>query len=42
VKGEQFSEAISKDLEPSEAFGTFYLELLKEEIARFKGAKPAE
>lgn len=36
VKGEQPSTEISKDLEPSKEFGKFYLELLKDEIRRFK------
>lgn len=35
--GEQYSLEISKDLEPSVAFGHQYLDLLKEEIAKFKG-----
>jgi hypothetical protein len=39
VGGEQPSAEVSKDLEPSEEFGTFYLDLLKEEIAKFKGLK---
>jgi hypothetical protein len=37
VRGEQPSPEVSKDLEPSKEFGDFYLKLLKEEIARFKG-----
>ncbi len=37
VTGEQYSETVSKDIEPSEALGDFYLKLLKEEIAKFKG-----
>jgi hypothetical protein len=36
VLGEQPSAEISKDLEPSREFGRFYLDLLREEIARFK------
>lgn len=39
TKGEQPSPEISKDLEPSKVHGTFYLDLLKEEIAKFKGLK---
>lgn len=35
--GEQPSAEVSKDLEPSVEHGTRYLELLAEEIARFKG-----
>lgn len=35
-KGEQHSAEISKDLEPSQIHGTFYLDLMKEEIAKFK------
>jgi hypothetical protein len=35
--GESRSAEISKDLEPSEEFGHFYLELLREEIRKFKG-----
>jgi N-sulfoglucosamine sulfohydrolase len=35
--GEQPSAEFSKDLEPSREHGRFYLQLLKEEIARFKG-----
>jgi hypothetical protein len=34
---EQYSHEVSKDIEPSNAFGHFYLDLMKEEIARFKG-----
>lgn len=33
---EQLSPEVSKDIEPSETYGHFYLDLLKEEIARFK------
>jgi hypothetical protein len=36
VKGEQPSAEISKDIEPSEEFGMYYLQRLKEEIERFK------
>ena len=35
--GEQPSIEVSKDIEPSEAHGDFYLRLLKEETAKFKG-----
>ncbi len=34
--GEAVDDEISKDIEPSEEHGHFYLELLKEEIAKFK------
>lgn len=34
--GEQPSVEISKDLEPSKVHGTFYLDLLQQEISRFK------
>lgn len=36
VLGEQPSAEVSKDIEPSKQHGHFYLDLLKEEIARFK------
>jgi len=36
-RGEQPSPEVSKDIEPSKEFGRFYLDLMKEEIARFKG-----
>ena len=36
VTGEQPSAEVSKDLEPSLEHGHFYLELLKEEISKFK------
>jgi hypothetical protein len=39
TKGEQPSMEISKDLEPSEQFGLFYLDLLKQEIKNFKTGK---
>ena len=39
--GEQPSAEISKDLEPSIEHGHFYLNLLKEEIAAFKGIEAA-
>lgn len=35
--GEQYSVEISKDLEPSQIHGTFYLDLLTEQIRKFKG-----
>ncbi|MHC4123114.1 MAG: glycoside hydrolase family 71/99 protein [Planctomycetota bacterium] len=37
---EQPSLEISKDIEPSLEFGRTYLNLLKEEIAKFKGVRP--
>ncbi len=37
VTGEQPSAEVSKDIEPSVEFGTLYLDILKEEIKRFKG-----
>ena len=39
VRGEQFSPEVSKDIEPSVEFGHFYLDLLQEEIARFKAGE---
>ncbi len=39
VRGECPSAEVSKDLEPSVEFGHLYLDLLREEIARFKGAE---
>lgn len=36
TKGEQPSVEVSKDLEPSEALGDFYLKLLGEEIKKYK------
>jgi len=36
VHGEQPLAEISKDIEPSEEFGMHYLQLLKEEVERFK------
>ena len=36
TNSEQLSLEISKDLEPSATLGTFYYDLMKEEIARFK------
>lgn len=38
-KGEQPSEEISKDIEPSKAHGTFYYDLMEEQIKKFKGKK---
>ncbi|MDQ2730645.1 MAG: hypothetical protein M3Y56_03210 [Armatimonadota bacterium] len=38
-KGEQPSPEVSKDVEPSKEFGTFYLDLMKQEIALFKAGK---
>ena len=35
--GEQPSAEISKDLEPSQIHGTFYYDLMKEQIKKFKG-----
>ena len=35
--GEQPSPEISKDLEPSQIHGTFYYDLLCEQIKKFKG-----
>jgi protein tyrosine phosphatase (PTP) superfamily phosphohydrolase (DUF442 family) len=37
VLGEQPSPEVSKDIEPSKTHGHFYLDLLKKEIAHFKG-----
>ena len=37
--GEQLSMEISKDLEPSKTLGTFYYDLMKEQIALFKTAE---
>ncbi len=37
VLSEQPSTEVSKDIEPSKIHGRFYLNLLKEEIAKFKG-----
>ena len=39
-KGEQLSVEISKDLEPSQIHGTFYYDLLCEQIKKFKGQTP--
>lgn len=35
--GEQESVEVSKDIEPSKTLGTFYLDLMKEQIKKFKG-----
>ena len=35
--GEQPSPEVSKDLEPSVVHGTFYYDLLREQIRKFKG-----
>lgn len=40
VRGEQPSVEVSKDIEPSQEHGRFYLDLMAEEIARFKGQEP--
>ena len=37
TKGEQPSPEVSKDLEPSVIHGTFYYDLLREQIKKFKG-----
>ena len=37
LTGEQPSAEVSKDIEPSVAFGTFYLDLMKFQIKKFKG-----
>ena len=42
TKGEQPSPEISKDLEPSVIHGTFYYDLLCEQIRKFKGQLPLE
>ena len=39
LRGEQPSSEISKDIEPSKEHGRLYLDLLKEQIALFKGGK---
>jgi len=39
VKSEQPSVEVSKDIEQSKEFGRFYLDLLKEEISKFKTGK---
>ena len=40
--GEQPSVEVSKDLEPSEIHGTFYYDLLCEQIKKFKGQIPLD
>lgn len=40
--GEQISLENSKDIEPSQTYGTFYLDLMKEQIKKFKGQVGAE
>ncbi len=35
--GEQPSVEVSKDIEPSEAYGTYYYDLMREQIKKFKG-----
>ena len=42
TKGEQPSPEVSKDLEPSVIHGTFYYDLLREQIRKFKGQIPLE
>ena len=37
TRGEQPSVEISKDIEPSEAHGTYYYDLMRELIKKFKG-----
>lgn len=37
TSGEQTSLEVSKDIEPCVTFGTFYLDILKEQIKKFKG-----
>lgn len=37
VTGEQYSDEVSKDIEPNTVWGDMYLKLLKEEIKKFKG-----
>lgn len=37
VSGEQNSLEVSKDIEPSETLGTLYLDIMKEQIKKFKG-----
>ena len=38
-KGEQLSAEIGKDVEPSEQFGHLYLDILRDEAARFKAGR---
>lgn len=40
-RGEQPSPEVSKDIEPSKEFGRLYLDLLKQQIALFKGRTPS-
>lgn len=40
-RGEQPSPEVSKDIEPSKEFGRLYLDLLKQQIAIFKGGTPS-
>ena len=42
TKGEQPSPEVSKDLEPSVVHGTFYYDLLCEQIKKFKGQIPTD
>ncbi len=42
VKGEQPSPEISKDIEPSQIHGTFYYDLMREQIKKFKGQIPQD
>ena len=37
VLGEQISLENSKDIEPSKTYGTLYLDIMKEQIKKFKG-----
>jgi len=39
TRGEQPSAEVSKDIEPSQEFGRFYLDLLKAQIAKFKSGQ---
>ncbi len=40
--GEQLSPEISKDMEPSQIHGTFYYDLMREQIKKFKGKIPTQ
>lgn len=40
--GEQPSPEISKDMEPSQIHGTFYYDLMREQIKKFKGKIPTQ
>ncbi len=40
--GEQPSPEISKDIEPSQIHGTFYYDLMREQIKKFKGQLPKD